>query len=177
MTEKWKLIRKESTSSTNDDVATLLDRGVDRVAVVSTIQTSGRGRKGNFWHSPKGGVWLSMGFHCNLKATDLVTPFVTTMARALEQHYAGPFTVKLPNDIFLNGKKVMGILMETKIQNDRILRIILGMGLNVENEIPEEISLIATSLKEEGIHTTVEEAFDFVFKTASSFFERLENIS
>ncbi|RMG33653.1 MAG: biotin--[acetyl-CoA-carboxylase] ligase [Methanobacteriota archaeon] len=171
--DDWVLIRKKSTISTNDDVAELLDKGMDKVAVISEIQTGGRGRKGNFWHSPRGGVWLSLGMHADVPAQDLVTPFVEGLAQALTQKFGTSFSVKLPNDIFLNNKKVAGILMETIIQKDRILRVVLGIGINVINEIPKELHEIATSLSQEGIEVTTDQVFDLVFKIASDFLDGL----
>ncbi len=169
----WALYRKKSTESTNDDVAMLLRKGLDRVAVISEVQTRGRGRKGNYWYSPLGGVWLSLGLFTDTPARDLVTPLVNQLSKALGDKYGLPFETKLPNDLFLNGKKVMGVLMETTIQNDRILQIILGMGLNVINPIPDEISDLATSLSQEGVKTTVEDAMRLIFETAANFLEGL----
>ena len=58
--------------------------------------------------------------------------------------------IKLPNDLIINNKKVGGILTETKLQGNRVKDLVIGIGINTnQNEISEEIKDISTSIKNE----------------------------
>ncbi len=169
----WYVLHKVETGSTNDDSAELLDEGYEKVIVTAEVQHHGRGRKGNFWHSPKGGCWISIGFNCNLPVMELSTPLVETLAIKFSNNFKTKFNVKQPNDIFLNGKKVLGLLIDTIIVDQTIKRLILGVGVNVNNPLPEPIMDIATSLKNEGIQTTPAEVAMLICNSALPFFKQL----
>jgi BirA family biotin operon repressor/biotin-[acetyl-CoA-carboxylase] ligase len=56
--------------------------------------------------------------------------------------------IKPPNDVFINNKKIAGIIIETSILNNNIQWLIMGVGININNDIPVEISDTAISLKD-----------------------------
>jgi BirA family transcriptional regulator, biotin operon repressor / biotin---[acetyl-CoA-carboxylase] ligase len=114
--------------------------------VISEVQTGGRGREGRSWISRKGGLWMTI----TLKpASRVLERIVYTGARAivrtLEEHGVTG-TVEPPNDVYCNGKKIAGLLADTTIKAGN-LTLLLGVGIDVNNEIDESISEIATSVK------------------------------
>ncbi len=109
--------------------------------VVSEIQTGGYGQYGRRWESPSGGLWFTEVFYAeNSEALSLFLSL--PIIRVLESLCFANVHVKWPNDIYLNGKKLAGIL--TKISGKTVFA---GIGINVENEVPNVLTGIATTLK------------------------------
>jgi BirA family biotin operon repressor/biotin-[acetyl-CoA-carboxylase] ligase len=115
--------------------------------VVAEKQTSGRGRLGRRWFSEKGGLYFSMVLQPNISFDDI--PKVTLTAGVSVAEALGKYSarIKWPNDVLIGGKKVCGILSELSGELERF-SIIVGIGINVENQIPEELEGIAISLRE-----------------------------
>ncbi len=130
-----------------------LDGVPEGTVVIAEEQTAGRGRMERRWHSPKfTGVWMSIILRPNLmpqKAPQLTLIAAVAVVQAIEELTDLHPQIKWPNDILINGKKMTGILTELQAESDRINSIIIGIGMNVnqeENSYPEELRSIATSL-------------------------------
>lgn len=124
--------------------------------IIADEQTSGRGRLGRSWHSPKGnGIWMSIILRPNIppqKAPQLTLLAAVSVVQGIEEVTGLDAQIKWPNDILIDGKKVVGILTELQAEADRVNSVIIGVGINVntpEEMFPEDISKIATSLKVE----------------------------
>ena len=145
----------EQTTSTNDVVEKLARDGVrEGVVVFAESQTRGRGRLGRKWVSPpRKGLWFSILLRPNLRpqeTTQLTVASATALRRAIFSQTRLPIEIKWPNDILIGGKKAAGILTEMSAELDRVRHIILGIGIDVNQDAPEfpaEIRKIATSLK------------------------------
>jgi BirA family biotin operon repressor/biotin-[acetyl-CoA-carboxylase] ligase len=145
----------EKTDSTQNEAAAWAQEGVPEGAVIlAEEQTSGRGRQGRVWHSPAGkGVWMSIVLRPRIPLS--YTPHLTLLAavalfRAISKLTMVPLSMKWPNDIFVNGKKVAGILLESATEGERLLYVIAGIGVSVNldnSDFPEEMQEKATSLK------------------------------
>lgn len=135
----------EITESTNDYVAGLL-KFYPKVIALSITQESGRGREGRTWISPMGGIWLSIGIAKEMEVKELASPVVESVQRVLSNYV--DCQIKMPNDIMINEKKVAGILVEGKIQGDQLEEVVIGIGINVHNDVPDELVDIATTLKQ-----------------------------
>jgi len=112
-------------------------------------QTLGRGQKSNGWFSPKGGLYFSIVLPKStiedLQTLTILASFVT--AKIIKENFKIEPFIKLPNDIFINQKKVGGILTENIIGQD-VKFSIMGIGLDTNIEkFPKELENIATSLK------------------------------
>jgi BirA family biotin operon repressor/biotin-[acetyl-CoA-carboxylase] ligase len=121
----------------------------DGAVVVAIKQSAGKGRMGRNWYSPEGGLWYSVLFkpkiHINLHVyTKIFSIAIVEVLRKLKVKAY----IKWPNDIYYDGKKICGILSEAVSVNDRVVAIVVGIGLNVNNDIPNEIRDIAISLKD-----------------------------
>ena len=145
----------EQTTSTNDVVEKLARDGVkEGVVVFAESQTKGRGRLGRVWQSPtRKGLWFSVLLRPNLRpqeTTQLTVISATAMRRAIKTVTGLTADIKWPNDLLMGGKKVCGILTEMSAEVDRVRHIIIGIGVDVNqdaNEFPAELRKIATSLK------------------------------
>jgi BirA family biotin operon repressor/biotin-[acetyl-CoA-carboxylase] ligase len=145
----------EQTTSTNDVVEKLARDGVkEGVVVFAESQTRGRGRLGRKWMSPtRKGLWFSVLLRPNLlpqETTQLTVISATALRRAIKTVCGLDAGIKWPNDILLRGKKAAGILTEMSAEVDRVRHVILGLGLDVNQDADEfagELRPVATSLK------------------------------
>jgi BirA family biotin operon repressor/biotin-[acetyl-CoA-carboxylase] ligase len=147
----------EETTSTNDVIEKLARDGVkEGVVVFAESQTKGRGRLGRKWMSPPHkGLWFSVLLRPNLRpqeVTQMTIASATALRRAIETETGLKLEIKWPNDLLIGGKKVVGILTEMSAEVDRVRHVILGIGVDVNQdaaEFPPELRKIATSLKVE----------------------------
>lgn len=152
---KRRMIRLEQTDSTNIQVRKLAISGAEEGTVVSAkLQTDGRGRRGRVWESPEGdNLYVSL-----LLRPDLATecaPMLTlvmaySIALVLRRATGLEIQIKWPNDLVIHGKKICGILTEMYLQEQSIDYIIVGFGINVNQEqFGTAIRHMATSLSVE----------------------------
>jgi BirA family transcriptional regulator, biotin operon repressor / biotin---[acetyl-CoA-carboxylase] ligase len=144
----------EETGSTNDDALAWADEGaLEGAVVVAEQQTAGRGRWGRTWLSEPG---LALMFsivlrpRLALERVGLVTTALgTACAQAITDATDLPVRLKWPNDLTVNGQKLAGLLVESRITADGIEAAAGGVGVNVmyrREELPDVIATRATSL-------------------------------
>jgi BirA family biotin operon repressor/biotin-[acetyl-CoA-carboxylase] ligase len=142
----------ENIPSTNLFAKQLIQKNAkEGTIVISDIQSSGRGRKNRTWHSPPGGLWFSVILYPEVcpKRGMLITMAVSiSVAQAIKEITGLNLEIKWPNDLLLKEKKVCGILTEINADLDKINYAIVGIGINVNNEIDENLKNIALSLKQ-----------------------------
>lgn len=125
--------------------------------VVANRQTGGRGRLGRAFSSPEGGLYFSLV----LSGKDIINPDLLTtsaslaVSRALERLSGIKTDIKWVNDLYLNGKKVVGILSEglVNIEEGGLSEVVIGIGVNLNvnpEQYPEEVRAIATSFYPDG---------------------------
>lgn len=144
--------------STNDLVAEWAREGTQGPAIVAADeQTRGRGRAGRRWATPSGSA---LAFSLLLDTADKIEPSVlaktaglgaVVVCEALEVLYGLHPTIKWPNDVLLNGKKVCGVLPEAHWTGERLQALILGVGINVAaKSVPpvETLTFPAVSVEE-----------------------------
>ena len=146
----------DSVSSTNIVLRELANNGFpEGTVVVAATQTGGRGRKGRSFFSPeRTGVYVSILLKPDIAAEDAT--FITTTAAVAVCDAVGVVSDRIPeikwvNDVFIDGKKICGILTEASLsmESGRIEYAVLGTGINVytpEGGFPQEIRSIATSV-------------------------------
>ena len=142
----------DSIDSTNTKAKELAEAGhPSGTLVVADQQTLGRGRRGRSWESPAGtGIFMTLMLKPDINpnnASMLTLVAAMATARAITEVTGEAAQIKWPNDIVMNGKKVVGTLTEMSAQFDYINHIVVGIGINVHNEeFPEEIAKTASSL-------------------------------
>ncbi|WP_044640188.1 biotin--[acetyl-CoA-carboxylase] ligase [Risungbinella massiliensis] len=124
--------------------------------VLAEEQTSGRGRLGRAWHSPiSTGIWMSGIFRPKIPlylAPQLTLLTSVAVCEAIQEETGLSVGIKWPNDLYVEGKKICGILTELRGDQDQIDYAVIGIGINVnltEDQIPEELLTRATSLQKE----------------------------
>ena len=138
------------TDSTNERAKELALAGAPHGTLVTADeQTAGRGRQGREWTAPpRSAVLMSVV----LRELDEMLPLAAAVAVA--EAVPGDATIKWPNDIWIEGRKVAGILVEGRPQEGWA---VLGAGLNVSTEaFPAELAESATSLRLSGIEGDTE---------------------
>lgn len=151
------VVYHRETDSTNDDAMQFASRGVDEGwVVIAGNQRSGKGRRGKTWSAPEGqNVYLSLILRPRISAkhASLLTILAAlSVAETLEEYIRkdqGQISIKWPNDVMIDDKKISGILLEMGKDKNGALFYILGIGINVNarsQDMPEEIQNIATSL-------------------------------
>jgi BirA family biotin operon repressor/biotin-[acetyl-CoA-carboxylase] ligase len=140
------------TTSTNDELLRLGEAQAPAGTIIfAERQTAGRGQFQRAWASSSPlGIWFSLLLH--LEISDATIPALSAFAavalvEALEELGLGNPAIKAPNDVYLQGRKVAGILVETRVGRSPFA--VVGIGLNVnhqQGDFPEEIRERATSL-------------------------------
>ena len=148
----WLTVAKffEKVDSTQNRILQFLPKtGEGAVFILAETQSKGVGRQGRPWLSPPGGLWFSLALPLKTMTVAQVAPFsmvaALQVATSLKEVNALDCKVKWPNDILYEGKKVAGLLLNTTTKF-RKPWMIIGIGINVNNEIPSEISKVATSI-------------------------------
>ena len=147
------LVFLRETESTNDDAKKAAREGIAAgAAFVADVQTRGRGRRGHAWHSPAGeNLYVSFVLRPGLPVAE--TPPLSLVAGLAVVDAASRFVpgerlrIKWPNDVYLDGRKLAGILVEGLVAGERSSAVIVGIGVNVHTRaFPAPIADIATSL-------------------------------
>lgn len=154
-----KEILVEVTASTNEAVKEYLGGGED-VVFRARRQTGGKGTKGRSFLSDEGGVYLSvLRFYEHLAAEDAfrVMAHAAVAVCKTAEKFGVEAAIKWPNDVYSGGKKLCGILVENILSGEWVRASIVGIGLNVQNDV-SPLGGIATSLSLLGSGATAEEA-------------------
>ena len=152
------LLRLDSVDSTNNYAAALIAKGTatDGTVILSAYQTNGKGQGSNSWISGVGKNLLfsiilyprllpaEKQFFLSMSISWGIAGFVETLVRKAQ--------IKWPNDILINDKKVAGILIENTVSGMNLNASVIGIGLNVNQEVFPEGIINATSLKLESDH-------------------------
>jgi BirA family transcriptional regulator, biotin operon repressor / biotin---[acetyl-CoA-carboxylase] ligase len=142
-----------TVSSTNDVAATLPEGAV----VVADEQTAGRGRRGRQWFSPRGsGLYVSVVVAPSrsidaARATALLTLAAgVAVAEGIGAAAGLPVQLKWPNDLYVGGRKLGGILAEAATTGGAVERAVVGFGINIGNAAyPPDVADRATSIERE----------------------------
>lgn len=140
----------ETVESSNDLAIEWLRSGAAAgSAIIADEQRKGRGRKGRVWYTPPGvalavSVILKPDPAFASRSSIVGALAVSDLCTHVGLAHVG---VKWPNDVQVGGKKISGVLPEAVWEGERLLGVVLGIGVNVRNEFDEELAQIATSIE------------------------------
>ena len=171
------------TESTNDDAWELYQENAPTGSVVvAEIQTKGRGRQGNKWHtSPDKGLAFSILLRpkISISASGIISAATAVAIQKALTEYDIESKTKWPNDILINDKKVGGILCESRISGNHISALVIGVGLNVNHDsddFSEDIADSSTSLFiEKGISFQRERILASILNQLESVMAKISN--
>ena len=148
------IIVLEQTASTNDAILQVANTNPkEGLVVFAEHQTAGRGQRGNRWESAaRKGLWFSILLRpkIDLGSSPRLTAWAAeAISGAIQNEFSLTPTIKFPNDVQINGRKVAGVLVEMRAQENAAHLAIAGIGVNVNQsreDFPEELQNSAISL-------------------------------
>ncbi len=126
--------------------------GADGTLVTAQVQTSGRGRRGRNWFSHPGGAWFSVIIRRPLplaRAFELTLLASVALRRVINRLSLLDVKIKWPNDLFVDGRKLCGILAEIRSDGEQVQQAVVGVGVNCnipKADFPSSIEDVATSI-------------------------------
>lgn len=147
--------------------------------VITDFQTKGRGTKDRKWSSSSGkNIMMTITLKPNIeiaKLEGLTIKIAEEISKAIFDLYGYKLTIKEPNDLLFNGRKICGILTQSTTLKNIVKYLYIGIGFNVnEEDFTNEIKEIATSLrKETGKEFEIEEIIVSILERLEGLIERL----
>lgn len=144
------IVRLTTVDSTQRAAFELAEQNAaDGTVVVADTQTAGRGRRGRTWHDEPGdSLLMSVIVRSALSVADLPKLSLAAalaVAEAVEATTGLPARLKWPNDVLVNGRKLAGILLESRIVAEPL--VVAGIGINLrQRSFPEALAPAATSV-------------------------------
>ena len=148
------IIYKEEMDSTQNFAKKLAkENDINGTIVITDNQTKGRGTKGRSWLVSKGkNITMTIILKPDLKVSKLeglTLKIAELIKESIKELYDYTLTIKEPNDLLLNGKKICGILTESSSYNDKVNYILIGIGFDVNEEnFNEELRKHCNFIKE-----------------------------
>ena len=168
----FNLVHLETVESTMTEIKKYI--GSKNICMIADEQTSGVGRRGNEWISPKGNIYISFLIKYNLSIQNhfLFSAFTAnSITEFLNRYINENINIKWPNDITINGKKIAGIMTEI-VQKNNLQYIIIGAGINIFTS-PKITDYQTCSLKDFNVNLKYENALiDLIY----SYFTEYEMI-
>lgn len=150
------IIYKEEIESTQELAKKIVkdEECVNGTIVICNNQTKGKGTKGRKWLCENNkNITMTIILKDNIeisKLEGLTLKIAEKIKNAIEELYSYKLTIKEPNDLLLNNKKICGILTQSSITSNKVNYILIGIGFNVNQvKFDEDLKDIATSLKKE----------------------------
>ena len=148
------IIVLDQTGSTNDAILQIATPdSKEGLVLFAEHQTAGRGQRGNRWESAAGkGLWFSILLRpgIEINRSPLLTAWAAeTISGAIENELSLKTTIKLPNDIQIDRRKVAGVLVEMRAHEKARHSAIVGIGINVNQtleDFPKDLQSRAISL-------------------------------
>ena len=144
----------DSVTSTNDRAYEAAEAKAPMgTVIVADSQTQGRGRKGRPWSSPPGdGLWFSLILRPAFTPREAMSLTLVTavgLCRGLERYPGLGVTIKWPNDLLVDDRKLCGILAEMKAEGEKLHYVVIGIGVNIRTTALEpETAAIAIGMEE-----------------------------
>ncbi len=127
-------------SSTNSVVWNLIKRKkLGFLIIIASEQTKGKGQWGRDWYSLPGGLYISIGFELKIPVRNAshITLFSAWSVANKLRNYQLSVKLKWPNDLVIENQKLGGIKSEIKILNNVITQVVIGIGINWCNTVPD----------------------------------------
>ena len=154
----------DTIPSTNDFTYRLgFNEPIEGTVVVAGEQTSGKGRKGAKWYSPRGGLWFSTLLYPEIEPGSLHRLTLMTslsVSQTLREMFHLNAMIKWPNDVVVEGKKICGILTEAKISGFRTDFVVIGEGLNLNLDEFDNLENVTSVQNELGYKVDLYEVFE-----------------
>ena len=162
----------KKVSSTNDLAIKKINRGTIKGIIIADYQKKGRGQQGKKWLSFKGNIFMTIFFNIkkNMNIKKITILNCKIIKKVLFQFIKKTIIIKPPNDLFINKKKICGILQEIKFKNESKF-LIIGIGINLVKS-PKIKNYPTTNIsKETGIKV---KKYDLIKNIEKSYIKNLK---
>ena len=131
---KFKKFTFKKVGSTNNTAIRFIKKGIKKGIILSETQTKGRGQRGNIWYSKKGNLFMTVFFEINKKLSlnRIINLNIMIVKNVIAKIANSLISIKKPNDILINKKKVSGILQEIIFMHNKKY-LVVGIGINIIN--------------------------------------------
>lgn len=176
-----KIIQLSTVDSTNNYVAKLFRSGKisSGTVIMADIQTNGKGQRGNIWTSePLANLTLSFPLdHKTVSANNLFYINYTVSLAVFDfiKKYCPSTKIKWPNDTYVNGKKIAGILIENQFDNSGFKSSTIGIGININQEFFQNLNATSLCLETNKIYKPSELVLELI-KSLNERFDQLKSI-
>jgi BirA family biotin operon repressor/biotin-[acetyl-CoA-carboxylase] ligase len=171
----WKVIRYGQVPSTQDLAREAAQkRGGIGTVILAESQSAGRGRSGRSWVSSSGGLYFTAVLRPSSRPGLIPLMAGVAVAEAIRRLTGLGAELKWPNDILMGRRKVAGVLAETVWRGDEALYTLLGIGLNINNILPEDLPQATTLSKELGREVDAESLLSVLLGEIGVWSERLD---
>jgi BirA family biotin operon repressor/biotin-[acetyl-CoA-carboxylase] ligase len=177
------LLHFNDLTSTNTYAQELLSKTkpIDGTVIIADYQTAGRGQIGSVWQSTAG-LNITLSIILYPKFVSANEQFVLSQAVALGvrsfigQYCAKPVYVKWPNDIYVENRKIAGILIQNTLSGKNIQSTIVGLGININQTVFNNSIANVTSLKKEiQKDILIQEAIPLLLQAIEQCYMKLKN--
>ena len=147
---------KEVDSTNNFALAKAKEGAPEGTMILADCQYQGRGQGDHTWYSPKGGIYLSIILRPKVSPSDINSWNMMAGLAVMEtlgDYIQGNISLKFPNDVLVDGRKIAGILTEMRGDFKRIHYLVMGIGININfkmDKIPENLQAQMAVLHLEG---------------------------
>tara|TARA_B100001769_G_scaffold1643_1_gene1197 strand:+ start:108 stop:629 length:522 start_codon:yes stop_codon:yes gene_type:complete len=162
----------KKVSSTNDLAIKKINRGTIKGIIIADYQKKGRGQQGKKWLSFKGNIFMTIFFNIkkNMNIKKITILNCKIIKKVLFQFIKKTIVIKPPNDLFINKKKICGILQEIKFKNESKF-LIIGIGINLVKSPKIKNYPTTNILKETGIKV---KKYDLIKNIEKSYIKNLK---
>ena len=162
----------KKVNSTNDLAIKKIKTGISQGIIVADYQKKGRGQHGKKWLSFKGNIFMTIFFNIkkNMNIKKITILNCKIIKKVLFQFIKKTIIIKPPNDLFINKKKICGILQEIKFKNESKF-LIIGIGINLVKSPKIKNYPTTNILKETGIKV---KKYDLIKNIEKSYIKNLK---
>ena len=169
----------KNIENSNDKIKEVIKKNDNsRLALFCINQKKGRGRKGRVWNSKIGDLTCSILIKKKLDISEMGRIniiIVSIIINIFQDLGLNKVKFKWPNDIFINNKKIAGILIETSVLNNTVSQFTIGIGVNIKSR-PNNLKYYSTSLFENGLRIKAHKLFFSIIKRLYFYIENYKNI-
>jgi len=169
----------KNIENSNDKIKEVIKKNDNsRLALFCINQKKGRGRKGRIWNSKIGDLTCSILIKKKLDISEMGRIniiIVSIIINIFQDLGLNKVKFKWPNDIFINNKKIAGILIETSVLNNTVSQFTIGIGVNIKSR-PNNLKYSSTSLFENGLRIKAHKLFFSIIKRLYFYIENYKNI-
>lgn len=171
----WKIVRCGVVDSTQAVARKHAESGFsESIVFVADEQTHGRGRRGRSWESPPGGLYMT-GVIRPAGPIGLM-PLLAGVAVAdtIRERLGAEAELKWPNDVMVGGRKAGGVLVEAGWSDDELTYLLLGIGINLNNPLPDGLEAATTLREETGAEVDGDAFLEFLINKMAHLLNLLE---